>query len=133
MPLDKFQEQVVNSTDNKILCLAGAGSGKALRNGTKVKTPLGDINIEDLHIGDMVFAIDGNAYPVLGVFPQGRKQIVRITFSDKNYIDCSEDHLWIYQTKSMRDHHKGFDVAPTKDLCNIPLKKHSGNFFTTSI
>lgn len=28
MPLDKFQEQVVNSTDNKILCLAAAGGGK---------------------------------------------------------------------------------------------------------
>ena len=28
MPLDKFQEQVVNSTENKILCLAGAGAGK---------------------------------------------------------------------------------------------------------
>lgn len=29
MGLDKFQEQVVNSTDNKILCLAGAGAGKS--------------------------------------------------------------------------------------------------------
>ena len=28
MPLDKFQEQVVTSTENKILCLAGAGAGK---------------------------------------------------------------------------------------------------------
>lgn len=28
MSLDKFQEQVVNSTDNKILCLAAAGGGK---------------------------------------------------------------------------------------------------------
>ena len=28
MGLDKFQEQVVTSTENKILCLAGAGSGK---------------------------------------------------------------------------------------------------------
>jgi DNA helicase-2/ATP-dependent DNA helicase PcrA len=29
MPLDKYQEQVVNSADKKILCLAGAGAGKS--------------------------------------------------------------------------------------------------------
>jgi superfamily I DNA/RNA helicase len=115
------------------LCLAGAGAGKALKNGTKVKTPLGDIAIEQLKIGDKVFASDGNSYPVVGVYPQGMKPTVRITFSDRNHIDCSEDHLWLYQTKSMRDQHKGFDVKTTKELLEIPLKKKSGEGFANNL
>ena len=133
MGLNNEQLQAVNSNSDRILCLAGAGAGKALRNSTKVKTPNGDIAIEDLCVGDKVFSSDGNAHQVLGVYPQGKKSVVRITFSDRNYIDCSEDHLWIYQTKSMRDHHKGFDVKTTKELMDIPLKKKSGDNFVNNL
>lgn len=127
------QLQAINSNADRILCLAGAGAGKALRNGTKVKTPGGDIPIEELHTGDLVFGMDGRSYPVMGVYPQGKKPVVRITFSDRNYVDCSEDHLWFYQTKSMRDHHKGFDVKTTKELLEIPLKKKSGKGFANNL
>lgn len=40
MNLDKTQEAIVNSNASKIIVNAGAGSGKALLNGSKVVTPL---------------------------------------------------------------------------------------------
>ena len=131
--LNTEQLQAVNSNSDRILCLAGAGTGKALRNSTKVKTPMGDVAIEQLAPGDLVFASDGNAYRVLGVYPQGKKSVVRITFSDRNYIDCSEDHLWIYQTKSMRDHHKGFAVNTTKELSELPLQVPRGKYMANNL
>lgn len=133
MGLNVEQQKVVDSNSDRLLCLAGAGAGKALKNGTKVKTPTGDVAIEQLKLGDAVFASDGNAYPVTGIYPQGKKSVVRITFSDRNYIDCNEDHLWLYQTKSMRDRHRGFDVKTTKELTQIPLRKKSGDGFANNL
>lgn len=133
MGLNAEQQKVVDSNSDRLLCLAGAGAGKALKNGTKVKTPTGDVAIEQLKLGDVVFASDGNAYPVTGIYPQGKKSVIRITFSDRNCIDCNEDHLWLYQTKSMRDRHRGFDVKTTKELTQIPLRKKSGDGFANNL
>lgn len=80
--------------------------GKALLNGSKVVTPNGYVNIEDLKLNDEIFGIDGNIYNVLGIYPQGKKKIYKITFSDGTVIKCSKDHLWTFQTSSMRKHHK---------------------------
>lgn len=117
--LDKFQQEIVNSTANKIIVEAGAGSGKALLNGSKVVTPNGYINIEDLKVGDEIFGINGNIYNVLGVYPQSKKQIYNVTFSDGTIIKCSKDHLWAFQTASMRsEHKKDYKVETLENIIN---------------
>lgn len=101
--LDKYQQEIVDANEPRIIVEAGAGSGKALLNGSKVVTPLGYMNIEDLKVGDEIFGIDGNIYNVQGVFPQGKKQIYKVEFSDGTIIKCCNEHLWTFQTKKMRD------------------------------
>jgi len=71
--------------------------GKALRNGTPVATPGGWRSIEDLKVGDQIIAGDGSVTIVTGVYPQGLKQLYRITFDVGEYIDCCGEHLWKYQ------------------------------------
>lgn len=71
-----------------------AGSGKALRNGTKVMTPEGNVSIERLHVGSEVFGEDGKPHEVVGVFPQGRKEPYEIRFSNGEIRECCSEHLW---------------------------------------
>lgn len=79
-------------------CMMAANRiGKALRHGTPVATPEGWRVIEDLRVGDQVFAGDGTVTTVTGVFPQGVKPLFRLTFDVGETIDCCADHLWVYQ------------------------------------
>ncbi len=105
--------------------IASAGSGKALINGTGVLTPTGYVPIEKLHIGDIVFGQDGEPCHVCGIYPQGEKEVYEVVFSDRNSIQCSEDHLWFYQTANMRNQGK-FDVKPLKEIMKIPLRISGG-------
>ena len=96
--------------DNKtkvIFCTGNAGTGKALLNGTPVLTSIGWKNIEDLSLDDLVAGKDGNFYNITGIYPQGQKDIYRVTFSDRTYVDCCEEHLWSIQTRSERGNKKG--------------------------
>ena len=31
---------------------------------------------------------------ILGIFPQGKKKVCRVTFSDKTSTECCDEHLW---------------------------------------
>ena len=59
------------TSDTDILVNAIAGSGKALKNGTKVLSSNGFVPIESLKVGDDVYSDDGKLYKIDGVFPQG--------------------------------------------------------------
>lgn len=103
---------------------AGSGTGKALVNGSKVMTPNGPKSIEDMVIGDSIFGEDGKIYKVLGVFPQGEKEVYRITFNDRTFIDCCDEHLWTFQTASQRGRKsKKWSTKTLKEIIDtVPLK-----------
>ena len=81
------------------------GTGKALINGSLVLTPFGYKKIETLKIKDEIFGEDGKIYFVDGVFPQGKKEVYEVEFSDRSIVKCCNEHLWNYQTSSMRGRH----------------------------
>lgn len=102
----------VLTTPGNQLINAIAGSGKALRNGTRVLTVNGYQAIETLKIGDLVFGDDGKVYPVKGVYPQGSKKEYEVCFSNGESIICCGDHLWTNgdnETKSTREWKESFD------------------------
>lgn len=96
----KYSDEQMNILmHNGGMCiLACAGAGKALKNGTKVLTPKGYIAIEKLKASDSVYSQDGKAYSVLGVYPQGKKQVYKLHLSDGTVIDCCKDHIWVCKT-----------------------------------
>jgi len=68
--------------------------GRAQPLNAKVLTPDGWRQIGDLAIGDLVVGSNGLPAPVLGVYPQGRKPIYRVTTQDgASTLACGE-HLW---------------------------------------
>lgn len=100
------------------------GSGKALLNGTPVVSENGYIPIDKLQVGDLVYGEDGKLHKVLGVYPQGKKQMYKVTFSDRNSITCCGDHLWTYQLPN--DKAKGlFRTESLSEIMKKPLYKQT--------
>lgn len=111
MKLDMFQESAVTSPHDRVLVVAGAGAGKCQPNTTVIPTPIGYKTIGDIKIGDLVFNKNGEPETVIGVFPQGRKEVYRITLADGRYSDCCEEHLWSYDNG-----HNGLTTNTTKQM-----------------
>lgn len=67
---------------------------KAIPDSTPVLTPDGWISNGDLRRGDYVIGQDGNPTEVVGVYPQGKKEVFKLSFEDGTTARCSEDHYW---------------------------------------
>ena len=76
--------------------------GRAQPYDARVLTPNGFMPMGTLRVGDLVIGSDGTPTPVLGVYPQGRKQVYRVTTQDgASTLACGE-HLWTVRTPDDR-------------------------------
>lgn len=81
--------------DSDLIILAGRPSmGKAQPLDAKILTANGWKKMGELKIGDHLASFDGKASRVNKIFPQGKKQIYRIHFSDGRSTECCAEHLW---------------------------------------
>ncbi|MPZ80860.1 MAG: phosphate starvation-inducible protein PhoH [Actinophytocola sp.] len=83
---------------------------------TKVLTPTGFRPIGELEVGDLVTGSDGLPTPVIGVYPQGPKEIYRLTTQDGASTLCSADHLWAVATRDDRRRGRALRVLETKEM-----------------
>jgi hypothetical protein len=97
-------------THGGLVCLGRVGAGKAQPNTEPVLAADGWKEIGSLRVGDRVYGSDGQLHTVLGVYPQGEREVYKITFSDRTWALCDLDHLWTfqvalrkYETKSLRE------------------------------
>lgn len=98
------------------------GSGKAQPLDAKVLTPIGWRLMGELAVGDLVTAPDGKSAPITGIYPQGEKEIYRVTFEDGRTVECCDDHLWKVwrQQESLKGEAPnggaGWQVLPLKEI-----------------
>jgi len=83
---------------------------------TKVLTPTGFRPIGEVQIGDLVIGSDGHPTEVLGVYPQGFKEIYRVYTQDGSSTLASGDHLWSVYTRADRHRGKPARVLQTKEM-----------------
>lgn len=104
----KFTElhDVLTTSGNNVIN-AIAGSGKALRDDVKVVTDRGFCAVSSLEVGDKVLGTDGGYHTVLGVYPQGVKDIYLV-----DGVACCGDHLWAVLSEG-RDEF----IFSTRELC----------------
>lgn len=100
------------------LFTGSTGTGKAqltssllpvyTQDGSTAMTRMGDIAV-----GDYVFDREGAPTQVTGVFPQGKLDVYRVTFTDGRTVDVNDEHLWtVYTVKQRIRKHAGHDVIP---------------------
>ena len=90
--------------------------GRAQPRSTPVLTPSGFRPIGNLRVGDLVIGSNGQPTPVIGVYPQGRKQIFRLSTQDGASTLCCAEHLWHVFTASDRRRGKPGSVLETREL-----------------
>ncbi len=90
--------------------------GRAQPVATPVLTPDGFRPIGTLTVGDLVVGSDGEPTPVIGVYPQGEKDIYRLTTQDGASTLASGDHLWAVATRDDRRRGKPLRVLTTREM-----------------
>lgn len=108
-----------------LLLTGSSGVGKATTDSTRVPVFSEDGSVAwkragDLVVSDRVFARDGSPTKVLGVFPQGERDVYRVTFGDGRTLDVSDNHLWaVYARDESLD--QGPTIYSTTTLMNKGL------------
>lgn len=103
MEFNVRQKNIIAANDKNILCLACAAAGKAIPTDTIIPTPNGAKKAGNIQIGDLLFDRNGNSTKVIGVYPQGQKQVYRLTFGDGRTAKCCNEHLWSIHKATWKD------------------------------
>lgn len=84
--------------------IGSSSFGKAQPLYSKIATPSGFVKMGDIKVGDKVIGTDGQAHNVVGVFPQGKRDVYRVRFSNGTECECDYEHLWTITTN--KDSHE---------------------------
>jgi phosphate starvation-inducible protein PhoH and related proteins len=95
---------------------------------TPVLTPDGWRPIGDLQVGDLVIGSNGEPTPVLGVYPQGEKDIYRVTAQDGAWTLCCGEHLWTVRTASDKRRGKPWRILETQEMIGNLRAAHASRY-----
>jgi phosphate starvation-inducible PhoH-like protein len=95
---------------------------------TPVLTPDGFRPIGELAVGDLVIGSNGEPTPVIGVYPQGEKDIYRVTAQDGASTLASGDHLWAVATRDDRRRGKPLRVLTTREMVGNLRTHHARRY-----
>ncbi|MDX6273929.1 MAG: phosphate starvation-inducible protein PhoH [Frankiales bacterium] len=102
--------------------------GRAQPVDTPVLTPEGFRPIGTLRVGDLVVGADGRPTHVLGVYPQGPKEVFRVTTQDgASTLTCAE-HLWSVTTRADRRRGRARRIMETQDMVGNLRAAHARRY-----
>jgi phosphate starvation-inducible PhoH-like protein len=90
--------------------------GRAQPDTSHVLTPEGWRELGSLEVGDYVVGSDGLPTPVLAVYPQGEKEVFRVTATDGAATLCCAEHLWAVSTPSDKRRGRPPRVLQTSEM-----------------
>lgn len=99
--------------------------GRAEHVDNMIYTPTGKKRIGDIKIGDLVISDNGQPAKVTGVFPQGKKELYRVTLNDGFSVLVCREHLWA--VKASDEDRIGYHILSVDQLLNKELQiTHTG-------
>jgi phosphate starvation-inducible PhoH-like protein len=102
--------------------------GRAQPLSTPVLTIDGFRPIGSLRIGDLVIGSNGLPSPVIGVYPQGRKEVFRLRTQDGASTLCCAEHLWHVFTPEDRARSTGGRVVETQEMIGKLRRAHQHRY-----
>jgi len=118
------------SSPRRVMLYGVHGIGKAQPLTAKVLTPEGFVPMGKINVGDQVIGSDGKPCRVLGVYPQGEKEVFRVTFRDGSSTECCDDHLWF--TNTFNERKRGLQGA-VRTLRDIRESLRHGTHFNHAV
>lgn len=134
-----FQKDVVRwaLAKGRACIFAECGLGKGQPYGSKVLTPYGWKEIQNLKVGDEVISSDGKAHNVKGVYPKQELPTWRFFYSDGTECVFDKDHLHIVRTPNDKYRKNGqFRVMSTTEILeknNLHYGKHNSRTYEIPI
>lgn len=107
---------MVGTYEPAFLFFLDMGAGKALAHDELVLTPHGFKELDTIKVGDHVIGVDGKPTKVLGVYPQGKKELYTVRFSDGAEVRCCENHLWAVSTATGKWLGNKFHIRSLKEI-----------------
>ena len=102
--------------------------GRAQPVSSQVLTPSGFRPIGELRVGDLVIGSGGLPTPVIGVFPQGRKEVFEVRTQDGASTLCCAEHLWKVSTASDKRRGKPGRVVQTSEMIGNLRSAHQRRY-----
>jgi phosphate starvation-inducible PhoH-like protein len=102
--------------------------GRSQPHDRQVLTPTGFQPIGSLRVGDLVIGCNGLPTPVLGVYPQGRREVFRVRAQDGASTLCCGEHLWAVATRDDRRRRKPLRVLETREMLGQLRAAHYHRF-----
>ena len=123
-------ERVLTYFDRGIIEVAPLAfmRGRAQPVSAPVLTPDGFRPIGDLTAGDLVIGSNGLPTRVLGVFPQGRKEVFRVETQDGASTLCCAEHLWQVMTPEDRSRWQPGRIVQTQEMIGRLRAHHQRRF-----
>jgi superfamily II DNA or RNA helicase len=111
------------------------GLGKEQNVDSKLLSHNGWIRMGDVKLGDKLIGSNGKPCNVIGVYPQGKKDIYRVWFNDYTYTDCGEEHLWAitkptrlwYHSKKSINKKSPYKIRTLRQIMDEGLSWKNGN------
>ena len=93
--------------------------GKANKLTSLIYTPNGPSTMGKMKVGTIVCTPDGGTARVIGVYPQGKKDIYKVTFNDGSSSDCTLEHNW---TVSKNNRKTNYTTITLEEIMNEGLR-----------
>jgi phosphate starvation-inducible PhoH-like protein len=123
-------EQVKKYMENEVIEIVPLAymRGRAQPVTSPVLTPDGYRPIGGLRVGDFVVGSDGRPTRVEGVYPQGVKDVYRVTVTDHTSTRCCGEHLWTVYTRDRKRRGQGPRVLQTTEMIGRLRSHHYHRF-----
>lgn len=108
------QEGLIKAETNKngLMIFGARRLAKELLDSSLLYKENGEITIGNAKIGDKIYGADGKLTTIIGVYPQGKVPIYKMTLRDNREIFCGLEHNWFVFDKYKNQ----YVVKTTKDL-----------------
>ncbi len=119
-------ERVTKLLEKRVIEIAPLAfmRGRAQTLDSLLMTPHGWRRMGDIEVGDLVIGSDGQPVEVLGVFPQGRKKVYRLTMTDGSSAVACAEHLWQVRTMEDKRRNRPPRILETQEMLGNFLRNH---------
>ncbi len=124
MKIRDYQEDVLLVCQGtRVINMSSRQSGKDQPLDALLWTNNGSIKMGDIKLNDKIFDETGNLTTVVGIYPQGEKDVYQITFADGSTVKCGYEHLW-----GVEDILGNYRVLSLKDILENKYLTNRGDY-----